>query len=110
MTVPSDIPPVPCVWTFGSGVEIRAVREPVIFIRRAEPRAEKPESEGKADEPPHRPYVAPQVLTRQIMAATSSAYLTGAATMGGATVIFTQVPAAHGLPYTYVTFGTLSST
>jgi hypothetical protein len=42
MTVPSDIPPIPRVWTFGSGVEIRAAREPVIFIRGAEPRAEKP--------------------------------------------------------------------
>ena len=110
MTVPPDIPPVPRVWTFGSGVEIRAALEPVIFIRGAEPRAETPEIEGKDDEPPHRPYVAPEVLTRQIMAATSSAYLTSAATMGGATVIFTQVPIPRGLPYTYVTFSTLSST
>lgn len=104
MAIP-DLPPEARTWTFAR-VEIRAARpmEQVVYVR-AVPRGEKPEAEG-ADEPPPRYEVDHQVLSRGVLAATSSTYIMGEARVGGARVLFSHVPTPNGL-YTYVTYGTL---
>jgi len=89
-----------------AGVEISVTRpvQPVVQIKAA-PRAEKPEHE-MADEPPPRCDVYNFAFARQIAIATSSAVINARASHDGYPIVFQQMAAAQGMPYTYVYFGT----
>jgi len=91
-----------------AGVKISVTRpvQPVVQLRAA-PREEKPEHE-MADEPPQRYDVYDFRFARQIAVATSSAVINAQASHDGYPIVFQQIAAAPGMPYTYIYFGTSS--
>jgi hypothetical protein len=80
-----------------------------VIVRAAVParpgHGERPELD---DEPPPRFDVYHLTFARQIVVATSSVAISGQTELDGGILSFQQVPARHGLPYTYVYFGTTS--